>query len=187
MVGVWVLYSSVFGLYSLMEVLGLMPQEVRSAGITLPAIFSPLYGDQVGRVAFLVRMRGILWSSLSLCQFEPLPNTLICEMETSEIIMVTFSCLVHKLGRLLCVEYFNYFFTVEHWFCGVPREEDNSHRSTPPIATCGLLFGAGDSGTWVEHGECMNRRLGKLRVSLLERCPHYMGVLREVSSLHGCP
>ena len=60
MVGVWVLYSSVFGLYSLMEVLGLMPQEVRSAGITLPAIFSPLYGDQVGRVAFLVRMRGIL-------------------------------------------------------------------------------------------------------------------------------
>ena len=61
MVGVWVLYSSVFGLYSLMEVLGLMPQEVRSAGITLPAIFSPLYGDQVGIVAFLVRMRGIVF------------------------------------------------------------------------------------------------------------------------------
>ena len=40
-----------------MEVLGLMPQEVRSAGITLPAIFSPLYGDQV---AFLVRMRGYM-------------------------------------------------------------------------------------------------------------------------------
>ena len=52
------LYSAVFGLYSLMEVLGLMPQEVRSAGITLPAIFSALYGDQVGTsVCLLVRMR----------------------------------------------------------------------------------------------------------------------------------
>lgn len=48
MAGAWVLYTAVFGLYSLMEVLGLMPQEVRSAGITLPALFSRLYGDQVG-------------------------------------------------------------------------------------------------------------------------------------------
>ena len=46
------LYTAVFGLYSLMEVLGLMPQEVRSAGITLPALFSRLYGDQVGTLTF---------------------------------------------------------------------------------------------------------------------------------------
>lgn len=42
-----VLYSAVFALYSVMEVLGLMPQEVRSAGVTLPALFSTYYGDQV--------------------------------------------------------------------------------------------------------------------------------------------
>ena len=48
MTGVWVLYSAVFGIYSLMEVLGLMPQELRSAGITLPALFTSHYGDQVG-------------------------------------------------------------------------------------------------------------------------------------------
>ena len=42
-----VLYSVVFVLYSVMEVLGLMPQEVRSAGITLPALFANYYGDQV--------------------------------------------------------------------------------------------------------------------------------------------
>lgn len=42
-----VLYSAVFALYSVMEVLGLMPQEVRSAGVTLPALFTTYYGDQV--------------------------------------------------------------------------------------------------------------------------------------------
>ena len=47
MSGPVVLYSVVFVLYSVMEVLGLMPQEVRSAGITLPALFANYYGDQV--------------------------------------------------------------------------------------------------------------------------------------------
>ena len=28
--------------------------------------------------------------------------------------------------------------------------------------------------------------LGKEKVSLLERCPHFRGVLREVSSFQGC-
>lgn len=53
MSGVAVLYSVVFLLYSIMEVLGLMPQEVRSAGITLSALFSRYYGDQVGCTALL--------------------------------------------------------------------------------------------------------------------------------------
>ena len=47
MSGPVVLYSAVFVLYSVMEVLGLMPQEVRSAGATLPALFVNYYGDQV--------------------------------------------------------------------------------------------------------------------------------------------
>ena len=47
MAGYWLLYTGVFSLYSLMEVLGLMPQEVRSAGVTLTGLFSGLYGDQV--------------------------------------------------------------------------------------------------------------------------------------------
>lgn len=47
------LYSVVFLLYSIMEVLGLMPQEVRSAGITLSTLFSRYYGDQVGCAALL--------------------------------------------------------------------------------------------------------------------------------------
>ena len=45
--GVVVLYTCVFVLYSLMDVLGLMPQELRSAGVTLPALFARYYGDQV--------------------------------------------------------------------------------------------------------------------------------------------
>ena len=48
MSGAAVFYSVVFLLYSTMEVLGLMPQEVRSAGITLSALPSRYYGDQVG-------------------------------------------------------------------------------------------------------------------------------------------
>jgi hypothetical protein len=56
MAGPALLYSAVFGLYCLMEVLGLMPQEVRSAGLTLPALFSSLYGDQsVDFVGYHVR------------------------------------------------------------------------------------------------------------------------------------
>ena len=45
--GAVVLYTCVFVLYSLMDVLGLMPQELRSAGVTLPALFARYYGDQV--------------------------------------------------------------------------------------------------------------------------------------------
>lgn len=41
------LYTCAFALYSLMDILGLMPQELRSAGVTLPALFSRYYGDQV--------------------------------------------------------------------------------------------------------------------------------------------
>ena len=46
--GVLVVYSGAFLIYSFMEVLGLMPQEVKSAGLALPAIFSKFYGDVVG-------------------------------------------------------------------------------------------------------------------------------------------
>ena len=45
--GAVVLYTFVFVLYGLMDVLGLMPQELRSAGVTLPALFAWYYGDQV--------------------------------------------------------------------------------------------------------------------------------------------
>ena len=45
--GAVVLYTCVFVLYGLMDVLGLMPQELRSAGVTLPALFVRYYGDQV--------------------------------------------------------------------------------------------------------------------------------------------
>ena len=47
MAGGVVLYTCAFVLYSLMDVLGLMPQELRSAGVTLPTLFSRYYGDQV--------------------------------------------------------------------------------------------------------------------------------------------
>lgn len=46
--GVLVVYTAAFIIYSLMEVLGLMPQEVKSAGITLSGLFSKYYGDPVG-------------------------------------------------------------------------------------------------------------------------------------------
>lgn len=42
-----IIYTGVFVLYGLMEVLGLMPQEVKSAGISLTGIFGVLYGDVV--------------------------------------------------------------------------------------------------------------------------------------------
>jgi len=45
--GVLVVYTGAFLIYSLMEVLGLMPQEIKSAGLTLPALFSKFYGDVV--------------------------------------------------------------------------------------------------------------------------------------------
>ena len=45
--GYAVLYTAVFLIYSSMEVLGIMPQELRSAGITLPSLLSRWFGDQV--------------------------------------------------------------------------------------------------------------------------------------------
>ena len=46
--GILIVYTGAFIIYSVMEVLGLMPQEVKSAGITLPGLFSKYYGDPVG-------------------------------------------------------------------------------------------------------------------------------------------
>lgn len=51
MTGVLLVYSGAFLLYSVMEVLGLMPQEVVSAGLTLPRLFSTYLGDPVSRPA----------------------------------------------------------------------------------------------------------------------------------------
>lgn len=42
-----VLYSAAFIVYGLMDILGLMPQEISSAGITLPGLFSKYFGDPV--------------------------------------------------------------------------------------------------------------------------------------------
>ncbi len=42
-----VLYTSAFVVYGLMDVLGLMPQEISSAGLTIPQLFSKLFGDSV--------------------------------------------------------------------------------------------------------------------------------------------
>ena len=47
MSGATVLYSAAFFIYGLMEVLGLMPQEISSAGITLPGLFAKYFGDPV--------------------------------------------------------------------------------------------------------------------------------------------
>ena len=43
--GYYIVYTVVFVAYGLMEVLGLMPQEIKSAGATLSGVFGPLYGD----------------------------------------------------------------------------------------------------------------------------------------------
>jgi len=43
MAGGVVLYTCAFVLYGLMDVLGLMPQELRSAGVTLPPSFPLLW------------------------------------------------------------------------------------------------------------------------------------------------
>lgn len=47
MSGYLVIYTGAFVLYGLMEVLGLMPQEVKSAGISLSGVFRAFYGDLV--------------------------------------------------------------------------------------------------------------------------------------------
>ena len=50
MSGYVVIYTGVFVVYGIMEVLGLMPQEVKSAGVTLTGIFGRFYGDLVSSV-----------------------------------------------------------------------------------------------------------------------------------------
>ena len=61
MTGVLLVYSGAFLLYSVMEVLGLMPQEVVSAGLTLPRLFSTYLGDPVSRPACMYVVLG-LWT-----------------------------------------------------------------------------------------------------------------------------
>ena len=41
------LYTILFVMYSILEITGALPQEMRSAGITLPALFSGYYGHEV--------------------------------------------------------------------------------------------------------------------------------------------
>ena len=48
--GFVVLYTLVFAFYSFLEISGSMPQEIRSAGLTLTSLFSRYYGDQVERL-----------------------------------------------------------------------------------------------------------------------------------------
>lgn len=45
--GTVVAYTCAFLVYGVMEVLGLMPQEIKSAGLTLTGIFGNFYGDLV--------------------------------------------------------------------------------------------------------------------------------------------
>ena len=47
MTGVLLLYTGAFLLYGVMEVVGLMPQELVSAGLTLPRLFAKYLGDPV--------------------------------------------------------------------------------------------------------------------------------------------
>ena len=49
MSGVLLLYTCAFVVYGAMEVLGLMPQELVSAGFTLPRLFSKYFGDPVSQ------------------------------------------------------------------------------------------------------------------------------------------
>jgi len=63
MAGGVVLYTCAFVLYGLMDVLGLMPQELRSAGVTLPALFSRYYGDQVS----FIQVPSLLISGCPIC------------------------------------------------------------------------------------------------------------------------
>ncbi len=46
-VGYLVIYTLAFMIYGLMEVLGLMPQEITSSGLTLSGIFGKYHGDPV--------------------------------------------------------------------------------------------------------------------------------------------
>lgn len=55
MAGVLLLYTGVFLLYGMMDVLGLMPQEIVSAGLTLPGLLSKCFGDPVSYTRQLYR------------------------------------------------------------------------------------------------------------------------------------
>lgn len=50
MSGYLIAYTGAFLVYGLMEVLGLLPQEVKSAGISLTGLFGNFYGDLVSFV-----------------------------------------------------------------------------------------------------------------------------------------
>ena len=54
MTGVLMLYTGAFLLYGAMEVLGLMPQELVSAGFTLPRLFAKYLGDPVSTCLYVV-------------------------------------------------------------------------------------------------------------------------------------
>lgn len=41
------LYTILFVMYSTLEITGALPQEMKGAGITLPALFSGYYGHEV--------------------------------------------------------------------------------------------------------------------------------------------
>ena len=43
------LFTVFFLAYSLLEVTGLLPQEIRSAGLALSSLFSRFYGQEVGK------------------------------------------------------------------------------------------------------------------------------------------
>lgn len=48
-----VLFTAAFLAYGLMDVLGLMPQEITSAGLTLPGLFSKYFGDVVSSQSYV--------------------------------------------------------------------------------------------------------------------------------------
>ncbi len=53
MSGSVIFYTGAFVVYGLMEVMGLMPQEIKSAGVTLTGIFGKLYGDLVSKLVLV--------------------------------------------------------------------------------------------------------------------------------------
>ena len=67
MAGYAKIYSAAFALYSMMEVLGLMPQEVRSAGITLTGLFNGYYGDQVSTYVYTCTYIHVMFMRMRYC------------------------------------------------------------------------------------------------------------------------
>lgn len=52
------LFTAVFLFYAAMEVMGMMPQEIQSAGGTLSYMFASFYGDQVSSLALTIYTGG---------------------------------------------------------------------------------------------------------------------------------